>query len=95
MGHRRHRASRPGPADPAGRGQLFAVAYPVASLAFSLPALAAGYATTLVGLHTTVVAYSFLVILIGLAAFFSQEPAWRSAADSIWKESGMSDCQPR
>jgi MFS family permease len=61
-----------GPAS-AERGALFAVAYAVAYLAFSLPAVAAGYATTLVGLHTTVVVYSIVVIVIGLAAFSIQE----------------------
>jgi MFS family permease len=56
-----------GPADE--RGELFAVAYTVAFLAFSVPAVAAGYATTRVGLHPTVVAYSAFVILVGLTAF--------------------------
>jgi hypothetical protein len=49
------------------------VAYTVAYLAFSLPAGAAGYAATLAGLRATVIAYSFLVILTGLAAFLIQE----------------------
>jgi hypothetical protein len=62
-----------GPADPAERAGLFAVAYTVAYLAFSLPAGAAGYAATLAGLRATVIAYSFLVILTGLAAFLIQE----------------------
>jgi hypothetical protein len=58
-----------GPAGPAERGVLFAVAYTVAFLAFSLPAVAAGYAATRVGLHTTVAAYSVVVIGTGPAAF--------------------------
>lgn len=62
-----------GPAASAERGGLFAAAYTVAYLAFSRPASAAGYATTLVGLRATVIAYSFLVILTGLAAFSIQE----------------------
>jgi hypothetical protein len=45
----------------------------VAYLAFSVPALAAGYATTLVGLHATIVVYSCLVILVGIAAFSVRE----------------------
>ena len=57
-----------GPAGRAERGALFAVAYTAAFLTFSLPALAAGYAITHVGLHTTVAAYSILVIGTGLAA---------------------------
>jgi MFS family permease len=62
-----------GPADSAERGGLFAVAYTVAFLAFSLPAVAAGYATTLVGLHPTVMVYSIFVILVALTAFALQE----------------------
>ncbi len=57
-----------GPADPAERGELFAVGYTVAYLAFSLPALAAGFASTRIGLSATVVAYACLVIAVGLAA---------------------------
>jgi MFS family permease len=62
-----------GPADSAERGRLFAVAYTVAFLAFSLPAVAAGYATTRVGLPATVAIYSVLVIVIAVAAFAVQE----------------------
>jgi hypothetical protein len=62
-----------GPVDSAERGGLFAVAYTIAYLAFSLPAVAAGYATTRIGLHPTVVVYSTLVIGIGLAALLIQE----------------------
>ena len=62
-----------GPADPAERGGLFAVAYTVAFLAFSLPAVAAGYATTQVGLPATVAVYSVLVIVVALVAFAVQE----------------------
>jgi len=62
-----------GPADPAERGELFAVAYTVAFLAFSLPAVAAGYATTRIGLPATVAVYSVLVIVIAVAAFAVQE----------------------
>jgi MFS family permease len=62
-----------GPADAAERGGLFAVAYTVAFLAYSLPAVAAGYAATRVGLHTTVAIYSLLVIVIAAAAFAIQQ----------------------
>ncbi len=62
-----------GPADAAERGELFAVAYTVAYLAFSLPAMAAGYATTHVGLPVTVAAYSLLVIFMGLVTLAAQE----------------------
>jgi MFS family permease len=57
-----------GPADAAERGGLFAVAYVVAYLAFSLPALIAGYAATQAGLHATVAVYALVVIVISLAA---------------------------
>ena len=57
-----------GPADAAERGGLFAVAYVVAYLAFSLPALVAGYAATQAGLHATVAVYAMLVIVIALVA---------------------------
>nr|WP_245645462.1 MFS transporter [Pseudonocardia acaciae] len=56
-------------AGPTQRGELFAVAYTVAFLTFSLPAIAAGCAATMVGLWATVVAYSLLVILTGIVAF--------------------------
>jgi hypothetical protein len=62
-----------GPADPAQRSQLFAVAYTVAYLSFSVPALAAGRAAALAGLRATVVVYSLVVVIIGLAAFSVHE----------------------
>jgi hypothetical protein len=67
-----------GPADSAERGGLFAVAYSVAFLAFSLPAVAAGYGATLVGLRPTVVVYAIFVILVALGAFSIQEYRLRS-----------------
>jgi MFS family permease len=57
-----------GSADAAARGGLFAVAYTVAYLSFSLPALGAGWAATVVGLHATVVGYAAVVILVVLVA---------------------------
>jgi MFS family permease len=62
-----------GPIDAAARGELFAVAYTIAYLSFSLPAVVAGYLATHIGLYTTIVAYSIAVILIALAAFGTQE----------------------
>ena len=61
-------ATLAGPAGSAERGGLFAVVYTVAFLAFSLPAVAAGYAAARVGLRTTVTVYALLVIAIGVAA---------------------------
>jgi hypothetical protein len=68
------RLAGPAGPGPAGRGGLFAVAYTVAFLAFSLPAVAAGYATTVAGLHVTVTVYASVVIALGLAAFAIQRP---------------------
>jgi MFS family permease len=59
-------------AAPAERGELFAVAYVVAYLAFSLPAVVAGVASTSVGLHTTAIAYGVTVGALALAALAIQ-----------------------
>jgi MFS family permease len=50
------------------RSELFAVALVIAYLAFSLPALAAGLASSTVGLHATTVVYSLAVVALGLVA---------------------------
>ena len=55
-------------AGPAERGALFAVGYTVAYLAFSIPAVIAGLATTAAGLRPTAVAYSLTVIVFAVAA---------------------------
>lgn len=55
-------------AAPAERGELFAVAYTISYVAFSLPAVIAGLAATSFGLHPTTVVYSAAVILLGLLA---------------------------
>lgn len=57
-----------GPADKAERGALFAAAYCVAYLAFSVPAVAAGFAANRFGLTDTVTAYAVAVIAITLCA---------------------------
>ncbi|HYT12036.1 MAG TPA: MFS transporter [Candidatus Nitrosopolaris sp.] len=59
-------------AAPGERSELFAFALVIAYLAFSLPALAAGFAATSVGLHTTTVVYSLGVIAFGLIAVAAQ-----------------------
>lgn len=61
-------------AGPAERGALFAAAYSVAYLAFSVPAVAAGYATTKFGLPRTIEAYSVLVIAVTLLACRPRAP---------------------
>jgi len=45
----------------------------VAYLAFSLPAVAAGFASTSFGLHPTTVVYSLGVVTLGLIALAAQE----------------------
>jgi MFS family permease len=57
---------------PGERGELFAAALVIAYLAFSLPAMAAGLATTSVGLHATTVVYSLGVAALGLVALAAQ-----------------------
>jgi hypothetical protein len=55
-------------ATPGTRSELLAAALVIAYLAFSLPAVAAGFAATSFGLHPTTVAYSVGVIALGLVA---------------------------
>jgi MFS family permease len=59
-------------AAPAERGELFAVAYVIAYLAFSLPAVIAGIASTSVGLRTTAMAYGVAVGALSLTALAVQ-----------------------
>ena len=66
-------------AAPEQRGALFAVAYTIAYLAFSLPAVFAGFASTAVGLRSTALAYGVGVVVLGLTALVTQRV--RSAAD--------------
>jgi hypothetical protein len=44
----------------------------IAYLAFSLPAVAAGFAATSVGLHVTTVVYSVGVVALGVIALAAQ-----------------------
>ncbi len=59
-------------AAPEERGELFAVAFVIAYLAFSLPAILAGFATTSVGLHDTALVYGIGVVLLSIAALVAQ-----------------------
>ena len=59
-------------AAPGERSELLAAALVIAYLAFSLPAVAAGFATTFFGLHTTTVVYSLGVVALGLVALAAQ-----------------------
>jgi MFS family permease len=53
---------------PETRGELMAVAYVVAYLAFSLPAVAAGVATVHLGLRPVAEVYGLVVVALGLTA---------------------------
>ncbi|MGW1886694.1 MFS transporter [Streptomyces sp. NPDC001970] len=59
-------------AEPAERGELFAVAFVISYLAFSIPAVVAGVATTSVGLHETSVVYSATVMALCALALVAQ-----------------------
>jgi MFS family permease len=59
-------------ASPDERGELFAVAFVIAYLTFSLPAVIAGFATTSVGLHVTADVYGIVVVVLSLAALVAQ-----------------------
>jgi MFS family permease len=59
-------------AEPTERGELFAVAYVISYLAFSIPAVVAGFATTNVGLHETSSVYSAAVIAFSALALIAQ-----------------------
>jgi MFS family permease len=59
-------------AAPHERGELLAVAYVMSYLAFSLPAVAAGFASTSYGLRPTALVYGIGVVVLGLAALSAQ-----------------------
>ncbi|MFG3582785.1 MFS transporter [Streptomyces sp. NPDC047990] len=59
-------------AEPAERGELFAVAFVISYLAFSIPAVVAGFAASNVGLHETSVVYSTAVIAFSALALAAQ-----------------------
>jgi MFS family permease len=70
-------------AAPGERSELLAVALVMAYLAFSLPAIAAGFATTLFGLHVTTVVYSLGIVALGLIALAAQRRRAGRLADQI------------
>jgi predicted MFS family arabinose efflux permease len=59
-------------AGPSERSELLAVALVIAYLAFSLPAIAAGFASTSYGLHATAVVYGLGIVALGLMALAAQ-----------------------
>jgi hypothetical protein len=67
-------------AAPEERGELFAVALVIAYLAFSVPAVIAGFAATSAGLHDTALIYGVVVGLLGAAALVAQRLRQRRPA---------------
>jgi MFS family permease len=59
-------------AGPEERGELFAVAFVISYLAFSVPAVVAGFATTTYGLHDTALVYGLGVVVLSLSALAAQ-----------------------
>jgi MFS family permease len=70
-------------AAPGERSELFAVALVIAYLAFSLPALAAGFGTTRFGLHTTTIVYGLAVSALGIMALAIQRLRTAFAQSSV------------
>ena len=69
-------------AAPEERGELFSVAYVIAYLAFSLPAVLAGFASTYAGLHATALVYGLGVVALSLTALAAQRVRAARAAQS-------------
>ena len=59
-------------AAPHERGELFAVAFVMSYLAFAIPALAAGFASTSAGLRDTTVVYGVVVAVLAVIALVTQ-----------------------
>ena len=64
-------------AAPAERGEVFAVAFVISYLAFSLPAVAAGFAATSFGLRDTALVYSAAILVLSLLALAGARTARR------------------
>jgi hypothetical protein len=67
-------------AAPHERGELFAVVLTIAYIAFSVPAVIAGFAATSAGLHLTALVYGLVVALLGLTALLAQRMRHRGTA---------------
>jgi MFS family permease len=65
-------------AAPENRGELMAVAYTIAYLAFSVPAVIAGVATVQVGLRPVAEVYGLVVVALGLTAVVARVLVVRS-----------------
>lgn len=57
--------------EPATRGELFTLAFVISYLAFSVPAVLAGFASDRFGLHPTALVYGGVILVVALAAFFA------------------------
>ena len=60
-------------AQPTERGAVFASVYVVSYLAFSVPAVLAGMAATIVGLRPTALVYGGVVVALGLVALVARQ----------------------
>ena len=58
-------------ADPDERGEIFALAYVLSYLAFSLPAVAGGFAADQFGLTNTALIYGAVILVVAIIAFFA------------------------
>lgn len=58
---------------PAERGELFAVAYVISYLSFSVPAVAAGLASTAFGIRPTALVYAGALMVLAAAAFVIEQ----------------------
>jgi len=67
-------------ATPDERGELFAFAYVLSYLAFSLPAVAGGFAADRLGLHDTALIYGAVILVVTVIAFVAAGTRRTSAA---------------
>lgn len=56
---------------PDERGELFAFAYVVSYVAFSVPAVISGFASDRIGLHDTAVIYGAVILVVSIVALFA------------------------
>ena len=67
---------------PDERGELFAAAYVISYTAFSVPAVAAGFASTSFGLRPTTLVYGVVVVAFGVVALVVQRKLHAEAPQS-------------
>jgi MFS family permease len=71
---------------PDERGGLFAAFYVISYLAFSLPALAAGFADSAFGLRPTAIVYGAVVLLLSICAIWAQRVVDSSPTQDLPRE---------